>query len=326
MRGRITERVHHDLARLGRRSAVVRDRALRKYFPTLERIGVHAVPRHWFEPIPDRSTLTDDVFDRRSDLVGVDLRLPAQLELLRAFALRFGDEYGALPATAAEATPGGYYLHNGTFESVDAEILYSMVRWLRPRMLVEVGLGYSSVLIDQALARNATEGDPRCRHVGIDPWPDAVLDGLADIEILRQPVEQTPIELFTGLGAGDILFIDSTHVLRTGGDVVFEFLEVLPRLAPGVVVHVHDIFLPGEYPRRWLVDNLWFPTEQYLLQAFLTHNDAYQVLWASAAFAASHSEELSRSIPSRPNAMGPGSFWLRRNGCPPTPLPDGATR
>ncbi|HUZ09254.1 MAG TPA: class I SAM-dependent methyltransferase [Acidimicrobiales bacterium] len=303
---------------------MIRDRMLRRYFPIFERLGIHAVPRHWFEPIPDRETLTSDVFERRSALVGIDLRIDAQLEMLRAFAHRYGDEYGRFPDTAGEAPPGGYFLHNGTFESIDAEILYSMVRWSHPRKLVEVGLGYSSVLIDQALKRNERETGIRCHHVGIDPWPEPIVDGIADMEILRQRVEQTPVDLFTSLQAGDVLFIDSTHVLRTGGDVAFEYLEVLPRLAPGVVVHVHDIFLPGEYPRHWLVDLLWFPTEQYVLQAFLTHNDAYEVLWSSAAVAASHPAELSEAIPSRVTGLGPGSFWIRRKGHEAPALPEDA--
>ena len=118
---------------------------------------------------------------------------------------------------------------------------------------------------------------------------------------------------FTELAAGDVLFIDSTHIVRTGGDVVFEFLEVLPRLAPGVVVHIHDIFLPDEYPRAWLKENAMFFNEQYLLQAFLCHNDRYEIVWTSSYMARRYPDRLREAFPSFATGRWPGgaSFWIR---------------
>jgi hypothetical protein len=117
--------------------------------------------------------------------------------------------------------------------------------------------------------------------------------------------------VFERLEAGDILFIDSSHVVKTGSDVNYLFLEVLPRLKPGVVIHVHDIFLPHEFPKAWVMDLHLFWTEQYLLQAFLTHNAEFEVLFANAYMGARHQTEMQRTFP-RSQWWGGGSFWLRR--------------
>ena len=120
-----------------------------------------------------------------------------------------------------------------------------------------------------------------------------------------------PLDLFTALEADDVLFIDSSHVVRTGGDVTFLFLEVLPRLQPGVVVQVHDVFLPHEYPREWVVDGLRFWNEQYVLQAFLAFNSAFRVLLANSYLDARYPDALRNTFPTSP-WWGGGSLWFQR--------------
>ena len=119
------------------------------------------------------------------------------------------------------------------------------------------------------------------------------------------------MEFFSQLESGDILFIDSSHTVKTGGDVNYFFLEVLPRLNPGVIVHVHDIFLPFEYRRDWVLDEFRFWTEQYLLQAFLTFNSEFEVLLANNYLLHYHKEHLKAAFPDLRRWMG-GSFWMRR--------------
>jgi hypothetical protein len=114
------------------------------------------------------------------------------------------------------------------------------------------------------------------------------------------------------LGENDILFIDSTHVLRIGSDVQYEFLEVLPRLRPGVYVHIHDIFMPAEYPEAWVRREHRFWTEQYLLQAFLCYNGAFEVIWAGSYMHLKHPDELAAAFASYGPGRHPGSFWIRR--------------
>jgi hypothetical protein len=119
------------------------------------------------------------------------------------------------------------------------------------------------------------------------------------------------VAFFEHIQEGDVLFIDTSHVVRTGGDVNFLFLEVLPRLNPGVIVHVHDIFLPFEYPREWILEQKRFFSEQYLLHAFLLFNSSFEVLLANSFLAHHHNEAFRRTFPNSP-WWGGGSFWVRR--------------
>ena len=132
-------------------------------------------------------------------------------------------------------------------------------------------------------------------------------------------MQDLPLEIFAPLEAGDVLFVDSSHVLAIGSDVQHLVLRVLPRLSPGVVVHFHDIFLPAEYPREWVLERFRFWNEQYALHAFLAFNDAYRVLWAGHFLHLTQPDALRRAfsgyrsaavVRGRPSL--PGSFWIRR--------------
>jgi hypothetical protein len=152
--------------------------------------------------------------------------------------------------------------------------------------------------------------------VAIEPTPDAGLaEGLPGVTaLIRKPVQAVERSLFERLGAGDILFIDSSHVARTGGDVPYLYLDILPRLRPGVLVHVHDIFFPHDYPREWVLDELRFWNEQYLLQAFLAFNSAYEVLFCSSYLG--HRYPLAVEAVFSKTRTAPAyyasSFWMRR--------------
>lgn len=126
-------------------------------------------------------------------------------------------------------------------------------------------------------------------------------------------LEEVEATLFTSLSENDILFIDSSHILRIGNDVYYEYLDILPRIAPGVFVHIHDIFLPFEYPRQWVMDEYRFWNEQYLLQAFLMFNNAFKVIWAGSYMHYKNSDKLRSTFRSYdPATVWPGSFWMRR--------------
>jgi predicted O-methyltransferase YrrM len=202
-------------------------------------------------------------------------------------------------------------------QGADAELLYALLRRLRPARVLETGSGFSTMVSAQACARNAKEGDP-AELTAVDPQPRTeigeAIDGLSRVE--RRDVRELPFERFTELGAGDVLFIDTSHVVKLGSEVNLLFLEVLPRLAPGVWVHVHDIFLPYEYPRQLLAASGGF-NEQYLLQAFLTGNHGWEVRLAVHAIWREQRERLTAVIPAlfaSPNPhFVPSSFWLRRS-------------
>jgi methyltransferase family protein len=277
-------------------------------FRRFERHGVHVTPVHFYSPIPDTAHLGDDIWRRESDLMGVDMNDETQLHLVSEIFPQFRDECEAIPSEPSE-DPSRFYLGNGHFDGTDALVLYCMLRHLKPRRVIEVGAGFSTRLAAQAaLANGSTE------LVCVDPFPDPVLqEGIPGLtKLIPCRVEELPLDLFLDLEENDVLLIDSSHVARTGGDVTFLFLEVLPRLQPGVVVQVHDVFLPYEYSREWVVDALRFWNEQYLLQAFLAFNSAFRVLLANSYFDARQPGVLRSTFPTSP-WWGGGSFWFQRS-------------
>lgn len=131
--------------------------------------------------------------------------------------------------------------------------------------------------------------------------------------LIKEPVQNVPLSTFEKLGEDDILFIDSSHVLKVGSDVQYEYNEILPRLNKGVLIHVHDVFLPFEYPKKWIRQYHRFWTEQYLLQAFLTYNSAFKVIWGGYYMHRNHPELLEKAFKTySPEKIEPGSFWMRK--------------
>jgi hypothetical protein len=202
-----------------------------------------------------------------------------------------------------------------------------MLRHHKPRRVLELGSGYSTLVELEALAANRRDGHETCLTV-LDPYPGsgsgaplerflAGRDGrLADGATLEAlAVADVPLERFAALEAGDVLFVDTTHTVKLAGDVNRIVLEVLPRLAPGVIVHLHDVFLPYEYPRGWFEEERWYWAEQYLLQAFLAFNGEFEVLFPARAVAVRHPDRVAAVVPSFDGRLGPNnaaSFWIRR--------------
>ena len=235
------------------------------HFETWERLGLHVTPVHYFSPIPTTRELPDALFERRSACVGLDWNDAVQNRYLRE----------VFPAYAGEITPA----ENSGLSEVDAAILHAMIRHHRPRRVVEIGGGESTRFSAYACLMNRKDGWP-VEMITVEPYPKAELRvGLHGLDrLIEEPVQTVDLTLFEG---ADLLFIDSSHTVRIGGDVVHEILEVVPRLRSGALVHFHDILLPGEYWRDWVRDKRYFWAEQYLLQAFLAFNREFEVVWAS---------------------------------------------
>jgi predicted O-methyltransferase YrrM len=282
-----------------------------KYFELWEENGFHITPNSFSQPIPDTRELKDDLWGKHSEIVGIDLNESGQLELLSQFSIEFKTEYEQLPREKTDI-PHQYYLRNASFISVDGEILYCMIRHFKPRRVFEIGSGNSTYLAAQAARKNEAAGFP-CELIAFEPYPNEVLKaGFAGLSRLApMKIENVPLSEFDRLQENDILFIDSSHSLKIGSDVQYEFLEIIPRLNRGVVVHVHDIFLPAEYPKDWVVREHTFYNEQYLLQAFLAFNRCFEVLWAGSFMHLKHPDKLQAAFDSYQGGW-PGSFWMRR--------------
>ena len=301
-----------DLFELSQFIAAVMPRCLhsskfREIFRYWERHGFHLTPAHFYQPIPDTRSLPDTLWDRPSELSGIDMNDAMQLDLLRSQFPRFRAEYNQFPAETT-GEPGRFHFNNGLFDGTDALVAYCMIRHFQPRLIIEVGSGFSSLVAAEAIARNR-----KSELICIEPFPpDFLRKGVRGLNaLIEKKVEDIDLKFFSQLHSGDILFIDSSHTVKIGGDVNYLFLEVLPRLNPGVIVHVHDIFFPFDYRRDWVMDELRFWTEQYLLQAFLTFNSEFEVLMANHYLAHYYLEDFKRTFPDSPWWSG-GSFWMRR--------------
>lgn len=281
-------------------------------FRVWERMGFHLTPVHFYQPIPDTRDLSEELWSSRRPPAGIDVDLGAMATLLEGFTREFGPEYEAFPRQ--ETTPHGFFLENKRYETVDAEVCHCFVRSRKPKRIVEVGSGFSTILMLDALARNGQEGR-RGELLTIDPYPFERLQGVAreNFRVEKIPVQRAPLSHFESLERGDILFIDSSHVSCIGSDVTFEILEVLPRLKPGVLVHIHDIFLPAEYPKKWVMQWHRFWNEQYMLQAFLAFNSAFRVVMANHWMHLERPDALRKAFSSYGReGDAPGSIWIER--------------
>ena len=178
--------------------------------------------------------------------------------------------------------------------------------------MVEIGSGFSSLVTARV---NREFLDRSMRFSCIEPYPRGFLQaGVPGISELRvEVVQQTPLEVFKALGEGDVVFVDTSHVVKTGGDVAWIYGEILPRLRSGVVVHVHDAFIPGDYPEEWVLEG-WGWNEVYLIKAFLTFSSGFEVLFGVQWMLQNEPELLDRAFPrlSRHRDRGGGALWLRR--------------
>lgn len=272
---------------------------------------------HYYSPIPDSRALAREPDRSRvwppvpRDQVGIDWREAQQVALVR-------EAFGALPSLelplAATGDPHDYHTgrENDMFSRLDAWMLQAMLRHFRPRRMIEVGCGWSSLLTARI---NREHLDRGLEFTCIEPHPPDFLAGGVDgiSELIPERVEEVGYERFTELSDGDVLFIDTSHVAKTGGDVVFLYHEVIPRLAGGVLVHIHDIFLPRDYPEDWVFGGrAW--NEQYLVQSFLTFNSAFDVVLGVAWLTHRRPDVLRAVLPDHPDCYrnGGGSLWIRR--------------
>lgn len=278
------------------------------YRKQADRMGVHWRSTHYYHPTYTAADLPRDVTKVR-ELPGLDLFEQEQLDLLASFGVQ--DELAHLtePHGDPELT---YAYDNDQYNQGDADSLYAMLRKVKPARLFEIGSGNSTRVASRALAQNTAE-DPAytCHHVCIEPYEMPWLERLGP-EIIRKRIEDVPLELFDELQAGDVLFIDSSHVIRPFGDVLVEYQSIIPRLAKGVIVHVHDIFTPRDYPEKWLRDERRLWNEQYVLEVMLTHSQRYKTLLAMNWLSFAHRDAVNAAFPimrEKPEAQ-PGAYWF----------------
>jgi len=305
--GRIPSGLRHGLYRVYRRLYWV----VRRVVTTLTRQGWPA--GHHYSPLVDVGYVRRNaarLFDTRVELgPSIDLNAAVQDEMLEAVAA-FHDDFDWPEEPAAGRR---YYLNNRLFIHGDAVVLYGLLRRFRPRRVIEVGSGFSSALMLDTVERHP---ELETELVFIEPFSARLSTLLRDVpraryRVLDIMVQDVPLAEFSGLEAGDFLFNDSSHVAKTGSDVNFLVFEVLPILRPGVIVHVHDILWPFEYPQRWVVELRWSWNEAYLLRAFLQFNTAFEIILFNSYVGERRRSFLEERMPRALEYPG-ASLWLRR--------------
>jgi hypothetical protein len=272
-------------------------------------VGVFPIRDHYYEPQFDfREPRKPFTVDR--NLPGIDWNIEDQVNFLAN--LKYSSELKNIPSKQLRDLE--FHFNNGNFESGDAEYWYQLVRHIRPRRIFEIGSGYSTLMAIKAIQMNQQEDqDYTCRHICIEPYEMPWLEK-SNVEVVRQRIEYVDLDLFLNLEDRDILFIDSSHVIRPDGDVLLEYLEILPRLKVGVIVHIHDIFSPKNYLDSWLKEHVKFWNEQYLLEAFLTDNKNWKILGALNFLHHNQFEDLKRVSPYLTPEREPGSFYIQKIG------------
>jgi predicted O-methyltransferase YrrM len=266
-----------------------------------------APPGHFMSPLPDLTTLSLKralLFDRSAkEVLGIDINEKQQLMLME----RLSTFYSELPFRDHPCDGMRYYFKNGFFEYGDGIILYSMIRQFKPTRIIEVGSGFSSALM---LDVNDRFFGKSILLKFIEPYPDRLFSLLDEsdkrgCEIIQSQVQELPVEHFTTLKENDILFIDSSHVVKIGSDLSYIFNVILPSLAQGVIIHFHDVFWPFEYPEEWILKHVWAWNEDYFLRAFLQFNSTFKIIFFNSYIERFHADKIGSLMPLfRTNGLG----------------------
>ena len=293
-----------------------------KSFLFFDRAGIHALPKHYYSPLPDCDWLQNNrpLWTGRSSLTGITWDLVDQFAWLKqTCAPHYGEVAGPAYYRALSedgAGPG--------FAEIEAQVLHCFMRQFAPERVIEIGSGVSTLCMLNATRRNEEEGLPISSIKCVEPFPSGKLKSLKTIELIPQLCQQVPITLFDELGLGDMLFVDCSHSVKIGSDVLRIYLEIIPRLAAGVFIHIHDIYLPYAYPRT-VFGRPWWWTETAMLMALLVNNPKIRVLSCLSALHYDYPEEMQAVLTDyhpQPNDEGlavspaaaghyPSSLWLQ---------------
>lgn len=266
---------------------------------------------HFYSPIANPLDITEraeKIWHHTDTMLGIDLNIEKQLELLEHLKPYVASIDYPIENNGDDSC---FFYKNDQYPALDAEFLYTALCHFKPKTMIEIGSGYSSLITADVNKRILNN---QLNFYCIEPYPrQFLLDGVAGItQLIQKKVEDIEQTFFDCLNDGDILFIDSSHVSKIGSDVNFLFFEIIPRLKKGVIVHIHDILLPDEYPKSWAIEQGRNWNEQYLLRAFLQFNSDWEVMWSTCFMQTRYSEKIQAVFPRFTVLGGGGSFWIRR--------------
>jgi hypothetical protein len=274
------------------------------------KLGIFPILDNYYQPLVNPKKHLKNLSWNNRKLTGIDLNLDEQLKILNQF--NFQDELLQFPLVRNNFNE--YYYNNGLYEAGDSEYLYSFIRHFKPKRIIEIGSGNSTLMVRNAISQNKVEdSNYDITHICIEPYEMPWLKEI-EVQLVREKVENIDTSFFQQLESNDLLFIDSSHIIRPQGDVLYEYLEILPALRPGVFIHIHDIFTPKDYPNNWLLDEHLLWNEQYLLEAFLSNNSDFKIIGALNYLKNNHTQLFNTKFPVSANFLNlqPGGFWIMR--------------
>jgi len=271
----------------------------RNLFRSAEKIGIHILKPHFYSVLPTVSQLPDEIWEKKYN-AGINWNEEVGLSLLDELS-KYSSEFKQI------VQEGKFDPHNHVFGYHDSAIYYAIIRYFMPKRIIEIGSGQSTKIASMASIKNEVTS-----ITCIDPFPPKILkDGSHYYQrLIEKPVQEIPISTFQELDENDILFIDSTHVSKIGSDVNYLLLEVLPNLKKGVLIHIHDIFLPFHMPVDWIKDLLLFWNEQYMLHAFLIGNTDFEIILPLNRIINYHRDALLKVYDYK--ILRGASFWIRK--------------
>lgn len=291
-----------------------------KTFRSLDWAGLHALPKHYYSPVPDCSWLKDnrELWIGRSSMTGIAWNLATQFAWLKELCEPYYSEMSVenYRALCNGSGPG--------FGEIEGQVLHSFMRKFSPERVIEIGSGVSTLCMLRAAGLNQRDGKRSSLITCVEPFPTDKVRRHPEIQLIPQLCQQVPLAVFDQLSSGDLLFIDSSHTVKVGSDVVRIYLEIIPRLTSGVFIHIHDIYLPYAYPRT-VFTRPWWWQETAMLMALLINNPKLEVLACESALHYDYSKELQTVLKEyrpAPNDEGlsvssggdghyPSSIWLR---------------
>jgi len=292
-----------------------------RFFHWLDAIGLHILPKHYYTPVPDYGWLKKNraAWMKRAPLVGLEWNLDGQIEWLKQCCRAYYGEVSGLNLyrefTTTRLGPG--------FGPIESQILHCFIRQFSPSNIIEIGSGVSTACILEATRRNEQEKKAAQRITCVEPFPSVFLKEQKNIRLIQKTCQEVDISEFESLREGDFLFIDSSHTVKVGSDVVRIYTEIIPKLRAGVTIHIHDIYLPYLYPRN-VLENYFGWQETVLVLALLTNNPKIEILSCLSALHYDRATDLKSVLPDynpQPGQEGlssgpekgffPSSLWLR---------------
>ena len=269
-------------------------------------------PGHFYSPIPSIEDIERAITTAPTSYSGIDLGEDQQLALLE----KLSRYYAEIPFPAEKKEGFRFAFHNPSYSWGDAIILFCMIRELKPRRILEIGSGHTSALI---LDTNERYFDGGIECTFIEPHPELLFSLLRpnqdrEPRLIPRKLQDVDLTVFDALEAGDILFVDSSHVVKAGSDCQLLFSDILPRINPGTLIHFHDIFERFDYPSEWLREGRGW-NEQYILRAFLQFNSEFRIKLYTSYLIARYREWFEKHMPNCLRNTG-GQIWIERRAQP----------